>query len=985
LATHVANQINANGGQVKDVKIILNTCYGGGFLTEFTCIFDPGGPCPDVPWVFGSAAEWYQYAWAFRADWCNDPNSNLGSKFTSALAGPQSGHGDPTPGAMREFSSHNVLSDLNTALQHDEAGPNHDCAELPVIAVGNGGENITWNAGGTSHEVVLFGGRMDQPAYDNDQENMQSALLNLYGGASNHIQIIRNGTKQNLLDGISTACANLDASTQLLLHFTDHGGFTVDVVQYLQSQGEQPPYSIPDIKDIVIWRPWPIRPKPSPDPNDPNDPNEEPKLDLTLLEPIQSEFWCICLNDLPIPLPPGNLVGELELPVAWESFGDTDNHLTIQAVGQPSGPFVFDSMELSSGPVAMETDPLPTSAVGAALGYRFTAPWFPGSATPFQIPPQVDWPALEQYGPLTYVYNDPRWPGHQGFWGVSGPQQTAVLKARVFNANSPAEKQRIVVKADIMTNDQNDNNWNLVVQPPPPGFGFASTAAHKPQVSHVTPNPDGSVTCTWEHEITPTIRFEDIAITSKTGADDENYVFIDNLRIDAEGEPKDKPPQQPNVPPEQKDKSQSRYYYFSSPEWPPVPHYSVLPTWHEGALWDRFGSSPPEWLPDVTDHHGVIGLPEGVPGDGQLMVHFDDQAEPAGREYVSCQFDYFTGGGWLWWQPVMPPESVIENMHEEVEGLENGWMRVYLTFDVTPPPAWQGFHWSFTTNERSGPVAIDNFVMSSSTWWADYRHDAFDSYEVGFGLHGQYGWKGWDNNPAADGFVTDAQVHSLFNSLEVAGPTDLVQEFDFPLGRYTLTAWQFVPADFESACDPSGLYCGSFLILLNTYQDGGPYNWSVQLHADSLTGSFIRDQEVPAALPLVTEQWARIDVLIDLNTDLYRVYYRGIELGTAASWTAGVYGGGGGALDIGALDLYANGSSPVYYDDIYVRLVTPGDLNCDDVIDFDDINPFVVALSNPATYGAAYPSCTFLNGDCNGDGFVDFDDINPFVVILSGG
>jgi hypothetical protein len=72
--------------------------------------------------------------------------------------------------------------------------------------------------------------------------------------------------------------------------------------------------------------------------------------------------------------------------------------------------------------------------------------------------------------------------------------------------------------------------------------------------------------------------------------------------------------------------------------------------------------------------------------------------------------------------------------------------------------------------------------------------------------------------------------------------------------------------------------------------------------------------------------------------------------------------------------------------DAFLRmsLLVPGDLNCDGVVDFEDINPFVLAISDPAGYHAAYPNCHLLNGDCNGDGFVDFDDINPFVTILSG-
>jgi hypothetical protein len=62
-----------------------------------------------------------------------------------------------------------------------------------------------------------------------------------------------------------------------------------------------------------------------------------------------------------------------------------------------------------------------------------------------------------------------------------------------------------------------------------------------------------------------------------------------------------------------------------------------------------------------------------------------------------------------------------------------------------------------------------------------------------------------------------------------------------------------------------------------------------------------------------------------------------------------------------------------------------GDLDCNGWIDFDDINPFVLALSDPVGYGATYPFCHVQNGDCNQDGQVDFDDINVFVALLSGG
>jgi hypothetical protein len=60
-----------------------------------------------------------------------------------------------------------------------------------------------------------------------------------------------------------------------------------------------------------------------------------------------------------------------------------------------------------------------------------------------------------------------------------------------------------------------------------------------------------------------------------------------------------------------------------------------------------------------------------------------------------------------------------------------------------------------------------------------------------------------------------------------------------------------------------------------------------------------------------------------------------------------------------------------------------GDVNCDGDVDFGDINPFVMALTNPAAYDAAYPGCPLANRDINGDGLVDFGDINPFVTVLT--
>jgi hypothetical protein len=60
-----------------------------------------------------------------------------------------------------------------------------------------------------------------------------------------------------------------------------------------------------------------------------------------------------------------------------------------------------------------------------------------------------------------------------------------------------------------------------------------------------------------------------------------------------------------------------------------------------------------------------------------------------------------------------------------------------------------------------------------------------------------------------------------------------------------------------------------------------------------------------------------------------------------------------------------------------------GDLNCDGAVDFRDINPFVLAMTNRSMYTQTNPECDYLAADCNTDGGVDFRDINPFVALLT--
>ncbi len=61
-----------------------------------------------------------------------------------------------------------------------------------------------------------------------------------------------------------------------------------------------------------------------------------------------------------------------------------------------------------------------------------------------------------------------------------------------------------------------------------------------------------------------------------------------------------------------------------------------------------------------------------------------------------------------------------------------------------------------------------------------------------------------------------------------------------------------------------------------------------------------------------------------------------------------------------------------------------GDLNCDGLVNNGDIDPFVLAVTDPVLYASNFPSCDIMLADCNGDGLVNNGDIDAFVAIIGG-
>jgi len=184
--------------------------------------------------------------------------------------------------------------------------------------------------------------------------------------------------------------------------------------------------------------------------------------------------------------------------------------------------------------------------------------------------------------------------------------------------------------------------------------------------------------------------------------------------------------------------------------------------------------------------------------------------------------------------------------------------------------------------------------------------DNFDNYATGSPLHGQGGWKGWGNDPAGTAYTSDAYAYSAPNAVNISTTSDLVHEYaDVSSGEWVYTVWQYIPTDFTGQ---------SYFIILNQYNDAMTgLNWSAQVLFNSSTNQVLNDGGVSGgSLPLIRGQWVELRLEIDLTHDSGAVYY-GNQLLYQGTWSGQV--SGGGITNIAAVDLFANGASPVYYDD----------------------------------------------------------------------
>ncbi len=198
-------------------------------------------------------------------------------------------------------------------------------------------------------------------------------------------------------------------------------------------------------------------------------------------------------------------------------------------------------------------------------------------------------------------------------------------------------------------------------------------------------------------------------------------------------------------------------------------------------------------------------------------------------------------------------------------------------------------------------------------------------------MHGQGGWKGWDNNPDYTAAVSNNYSRSSPHSVDIQFDSDLVHEYSgITSGNWTFIDWVYVPNDFDGQ---------NYFILLGDYEDGAGQNnkWAVQLRMDSDL-NIIESEYDALSLPLIYDQWVEIRVEIDLDNDWFECYYDD-EILVEKAWSSGINNQGDTPLKLEAVDLFSKIGSSVYHDDLSLdgEAGADPDLDCEGTIEWENV------------------------------------------------
>jgi hypothetical protein len=244
-------------------------------------------------------------------------------------------------------------------------------------------------------------------------------------------------------------------------------------------------------------------------------------------------------------------------------------------------------------------------------------------------------------------------------------------------------------------------------------------------------------------------------------------------------------------------------------------------------------------------------------------------------------------------------------------------------------------------------------VMTGSVIDSPFTEN-FDSYAPGSGVSGQGGWQLWDPF-SPDAFVDSSRSVSAPNSLRLDGGSDVVKLMNVTSGKWRLTAQTFFPSNAPTT---------GYLIALNTFPYTGLNSWSIEMSFDHITG-MVSDYASPiSGTPAVRDAWIPVRVEIDLDADLFNIWYNNIQIVTDRPWSTNI--STGGAVRIQCWDLYASGAGngALFYDNIEFGEIASGCYpNCDlsttqPILNVDDFTCFINAFATSDPYANCDGSTT---------------------------
>ena len=201
-------------------------------------------------------------------------------------------------------------------------------------------------------------------------------------------------------------------------------------------------------------------------------------------------------------------------------------------------------------------------------------------------------------------------------------------------------------------------------------------------------------------------------------------------------------------------------------------------------------------------------------------------------------------------------------------------------------------------------LVLGGLTGAASAQWSDN----FDSYATGSQMHGQGGWKGWQNDPGSGALTSSAQALSAPNSVAIGGSSDLVHEYS----GVTSGAWTY----YANVFMPTGRTGTTYFILMNRYSDAGGFQngwWSVELGL-AANGGVLDNLRSETPRTMNVGAWNEIRVDFDLTANTQSTFINGDLLSTG-SWTTDA----NSQLSLRVVDLYAGGTSNVFFDNM--RLV----------------------------------------------------------------